>query len=499
MRRKDAKTQRIQSISRCSAMRGPAMQPHRLAVSSSVLALWLPLRLCVFAAVFVFCGAVKAAGDKPVSYYHDVRPILVSDCNACHKPEKNKGELDMTAFAALMKGGKHGPAIVAGDPGKSKLVEMVSGDDPDMPKDGDPLKQEQVAVITRWIQEGAKDDTPAAGSQVVATPVYTIPPVISAMAYSPDGSMLAISGYHEILLHKPDGSGLIARLIGESPRIESLAFSKDGKELAACGGAPAELGQVQIWDPNTHKALKTFDIGTDELYGVSFAPDEKSVACGGADKVVHRIDLGSGKELLDFRAHADWVLGTQFTHDGKQLVSAGRDKALKLIDLESGRFIDDINNPLEGCISLAIHPKEEQILYGGELGTARLYRISDNQGRTAGRNDTNLLKTFERQPGPVSAVAFSPDGNSVALGSVGKVRVYATSEPDKAALTLSGIVGPVYAIAYRPDGSTLAVGGADGFVHVYNAKNGNLRKQFVPVPITPPTQAPDPRSVPATR
>jgi WD40 repeat protein len=458
------------------------------AVLSWFLSSRLPSCLCVFAAVFLFVGTVRASDDKPVSYYHDVRPILVSDCNACHKPEKNKGELDMTTFAALMKGGKHGASIVPGEPGKSKLVEMIGGDDPDMPKDADPLKKEQVAIISQWIKEGAKDDTPAAGSQVVATPVYTVPPVITALAYSPDGSILAVSGYHEILLHKPDGSGLIARLIGESPRIESLAFSKDGKQLAACGGAPAELGQVQIWDSSTHKAIKTFDIGTDELYGVSFAPDEKSVACGGADKVVHRIDLASGKELLDFRAHADWVLGTQFTHDGKQLVSAGRDKAMKLIDLESGRFIDDINNPLESCISLAIHPKEEQILYGGDLGVARLYRISDNQGRTAGRNDTNLLKTFEQQRGPVTAVAFSPDGNRVALGSVGEIRVYSTDKPDKAALTLSGFAGPVYAIAYAPNGRQLAAGGADGAVHIFDAKSGNLDKQFIPVPLSSPNE-----------
>jgi WD40 repeat protein len=430
------------------------------------------------------------ADDSPISYYRDIRPIFNSDCNACHKPEKNKGELDMTTFASLMKGGKHGQSLVPGDPSKSKLIEMISGDDPDMPKDGDPLNKQQISLISRWIKQGAKDDTPAPGTLKIEAPVYTVPPVISAMAFSPDGSILAVSGYHEILLHKPDGSGLIARLIGESPRIESLAFSKDGKELAACGGAPAEFGQVQIWDTATHTAIKTFNISTDELYGISFSPDEKSVAFGGADKIVHRIDLDTGKELLDFRAHADWVLGTQFTHDGKQLVSAGRDREMKLIDLDTGRFVDDINNPLEGIIALAIHPKAEQILYGGELGGARLYKISDNQGRTAGRNDTNLLRSFEGQPGPVSAVAFSPDGKFVALGSVGEVRVYDTNDSGRAILTLSGIQGPVYAVAYKPDGSLIATGGADGAVHLFDAKTGNLIRQFIPVPLNVATTEP---------
>jgi len=320
--------------------------------------------------------------------------------------------------------------------------------------------------------------------------------VISALNFSPDGSVLAVSGYHEILLHKPDGSGLIARLIGESPRIESLAFSKDGKELAACGGAPAEFGQVQIWDVASRKPLKTFDITTDELYGISFAPDEQSVAFGGgADKIVHRINLQSGKEMLDFRAHADWVLGTQFTHDGKQLVSCGRDKEMKLIDLETGRFVDDINNPLEGCISLAIHPKEEQILYGGDLGAARLYRISDNQGRTSGRNDTNLIRAFPGQPGPVSAVAFSPDGAFVALASVGEVRVYSVTDPSKPAMSLSGFSGPVYSVAYRPDGSVLAAGGADGAVRMFDVKLGKLVNQFIPVPLTAPSTQPTTRPI----
>ena len=86
--------------------------------------------------------------------------------------------------------------------------------------------------MTKWIAQGAKDDTPASHRDIVDAehpPVYTLPPVITALDYSPDGNLLAVSGYHEVLLHKADGSGLVARLVGLSERIQSLAFSPDGK------------------------------------------------------------------------------------------------------------------------------------------------------------------------------------------------------------------------------------------------------------------------------
>ena len=57
-----------------------------------------------------------------------------------------------------------------------------------------------------------------------------------------------MAGFHEVLLHKADGSGLVARLIGISERIESVRFSPDGKQLAVTGGKPARMGEVQIWN-----------------------------------------------------------------------------------------------------------------------------------------------------------------------------------------------------------------------------------------------------------
>jgi WD40 repeat protein/mono/diheme cytochrome c family protein len=452
------------------------------------------IAFAIFAALSL--AGFARADDKPVSYHKDIKPLFTATCNGCHRPEKSKGELDMTSYKSLMKGGKKGTPIVPGDPANSLLVKMISGPEPEMPDEGDPLKPEQVKLVERWVKEGAKDDTPDPSLAKLEPPVYTAAPVIASLAFSPDGKLLAVNGYREIVLHKADGSAIEGRLLGDAPRVESITFSRDGKYLAACGGSPAEFGSVQVWDPAKKELVKSYRMSSDSLYGISFAPDGRSVAFGAADKTVRRVNVADGQLLLEFKAHADWVLGTFFTLDGKQLVSAGRDKAMKLIDVEHSRFVDDINNPLEACISLARHPKEEKVLYGGDLGTARVYKISDNQNRTAGRNDTNRLKEFERQPGPVTAVAFSPDGNAVALGSVNEVRVYDANESSKRLATLSGHNGPVYAVAYSPDGKMIATGGFDGNVRLFDAKSGNLVKQFPSVPLKGTDNAGAPAATP---
>src|ERR1044071_1041758 len=119
-------------------------------------------RFIYFYAAAVLVTLINAsAEDRPVSYYNDVVPILKRSCTGCHHPGKLKGELDLTTHAAFKKGGKHGAAFKEGDAKSSSVIKEVSGKEPSMPKEGDPLSTAEVALLERWITEGAKDDTPA--------------------------------------------------------------------------------------------------------------------------------------------------------------------------------------------------------------------------------------------------------------------------------------------------------------------------------------------------
>ena len=220
-----------------------------------------------------------------------------------------------------------------------------------MPKGREPLAKGDVDKIVKWIGQGAKDDTPPAARQVVDDehpPIYESPPVISSLDYSPDGTLLAISGHHEILLHKADGSGLIARLIGLSERIQSIAFSPDGKFVAMAGGSPGRFGELQTWYVKEKTIKLSVTTAYDTLYGVSWSHDSTKIAFGCPDNTLRAVEASDGKQILYQGAHNDWVLGTVFSKDSIYLVSISRDRSVKLTETETQRFIDNITSITPG-------------------------------------------------------------------------------------------------------------------------------------------------------
>jgi WD40 repeat protein len=159
---------------------------------------------------------------------------------------------------------------------------------------------------------------------------------------------------------------------------------------------------------------------------------------------------------------------------------------MKLIEVSNGQFIDDINKLLEGALCLARHPKENLAVYGGENGVTRIYKIAENQGRTAGNNDVNIIKEYERLGGPVQAIAWSANGTNIAVGGASpEVRVYTAGKDGKRVATFKGHDGAIFSLAFSPTTNWLAAGGFDGTLRIYDyaAKSNQLVRAFIPVPI----------------
>lgn len=481
------------------------------------------VRLLGITAVLVLVPIVVRAADapaanQPVSYSKQIRPLFAQHCQGCHQPAKPLGGYIMTEHKNLLaKTDSDDTGVVPGKPEKSKLVEQIlphSGKAPAMPKGRDPLAEADVTLIKKWIAEGARDDTPMSARQVLVDadhpPVYALPPVLRALDYSPDGRLLAVSGHHEVLLHRADGSGLVARLIGLSEHIESLAFSPDGRELAVTGGSPGRFGEVQVWDVEKEKLRLSVSVTYDTVFGVSWSPDGSKLAFGCADNSLRAIDAATGKQVLYQGAHSDWVLGTAFSTDGRFLVSCSRDRTLKLTEVATQRFIDNVTSITPGALkgglaavarrpfkekrmvkaaNIAVASTEEKVydelLIGGSDGTPRIYKMHREVKRVIG-DDANKVREFEPLAGRLYTVAFNGDGSLLAAGSSyegkGEVRVYNAND-GKRISTLEGQKGRVYAVKFSPDGKTIASAGYDTVVRLHDPLTGALIKEFLPVPL----------------
>jgi len=198
--------------------------------------------------------ASGAGTPQPNSFYaKEISPILDSKCVACHGAEKAKGGLRLDSFDFLMKGGKDGPVIIAGNPEKSVLLQRVtlpSDHKQFMPAEGKPpLRAEEVALIETWIQQGAspsaislaristRDDR----SELPLQPVgdySALMPEIRQMEQSQGAKLMQVSA-------KPE-DGLILFTVNAANRFD------DAQLAHFVGFAPyiveAELGRTGVTD-----------------------------------------------------------------------------------------------------------------------------------------------------------------------------------------------------------------------------------------------------------
>lgn len=469
---------------------------------------------CAFALLLATLPAVSQeetteAGDpEPVSYYRQVRPVLQRHCTGCHQPAKQGGKLVLTSYEDLKKGGEGGAGFEPGDADASNLIAYIAGDDPEMPKNADPLPASDVALIARWVKEGAKDDTPASVQDTISPsnpPVYRQPPVVTALRYSPDSSLLAVSGFHEVLLHPAEGpqeSGApLARLVGRSQRVTALEFSPDGATLAAVGGTPALFGEVQFWDVASKSLRNSAAFGPDTLFGAAFSGDGKYFAVGGAENRARILKSEDLSQHVKFDAHSDYVLGVTFSLKNDHLITVSRDMTAKLVVVENGQFVDNITSITPGALkgglsAVQLRPGNDQILIGGSDGEPKLYKIFREQARVIG-DDFNKIRAYQPLEGRIFDLRANADGSKFVVGASsalgGTARVYDVESGNLLhELKLADgkpLPTPVYAVAFRPDGTQVAVAGFDGYVRLFDAETGAFVREFSPVPLSPDVAA----------
>ena len=266
----------------------------------------------------------------------------------------------------------------------------------------------------------------------------------------------------------------IAILVGHIDRVQSVAFSPDGK-TAASGSADG----VRLWDVATRRQigrpLTAPAASADELSGINsvvFSPDGKTLASGSDDHAVRLWDVATRRQIGQAlwitkppAGHTDAVTSVAFSPDGKTLASGSDDHAVRLWDVATRRQIGNaLTGHTDGVSSVAFSPDGKTLASGSDDHAVRLWDVATRR---------QIGNALTGHTDGVSSVAFSPDGKTVASGGSGDgtVRLWDVATRRQIGSPLAPHTLGVASLAFSPDGKSLAIGGLDNTVRLWDVAN----------------------------
>ncbi|MEU6720172.1 WD40 repeat domain-containing protein [Nonomuraea sp. NPDC046802] len=289
---------------------------------------------------------------------------------------------------------------------------------------------------------------------------------ITALAFSPDGSVIATGGddgtarLWDVASRRQRGAPITRRKDECSSGVD-LAFSPDGRTLAtSC------LSTVWFWDVATHRQVGTPIEGKEVVSALAYNPDGKTLVTGNFRGVVQQWDatthrpygapMGRARDKPDL---ATKINAVAFSRDGKTLATASEDKTARLWDTATSRRLGaPFTGHTEGVTYVAISPDDTTLATVSWDRTVRLWNM-DTRQQTGTLKDTNGYSGF-------NAIAFSPDGTRVATaGGAGHTILWDTAGR-RQVLSLRDNVSGVERVAFSPDGKLLAAASDDGVVRL---------------------------------
>jgi len=255
-------------------------------------------------------------------------------------------------------------------------------------------------------------------------------------------------------------------LQGHTNSVQALAYVPDGKMLISAG----DDCTIRLWDVQSGREVARLQGHTDSIQTLSIHPDGNQLASGGHDKQVRLWDLTARRLLNAFPPYETTINAVAFSADGQLLASGaerGSPHMMHIRDLSNGNVCPYSHLPARAVWSLAFAPGPETILATGwSSGVVDLFDV---------KGLGNLHELVH--PAGVTALAFSPDGHSLAALFGNSVTVWDV-QTGQARMNLLDHTGHTWSVAYSPDGRSIATGSWDSTVRLWDAGTGHERARF---------------------
>ena len=301
----------------------------------------------------------------------------------------------------------------------------------------------------------------------------------SGVDFSPDGRTLALAGGEGSVELWDVVTGKERRVLRDpaavsfpEPALSAVVFSPDGSVVGAGG---LEANHVTLWDAETGRMLgrpiTTNPPGTGGAHSISFSPDSKWIAVPGAEGTVGIWDVATGRRVGSPLVVGDAdVEAAIFAGDGRTLIASDDSGAVSTLDVESGRVIGaPLSIGSQVADSLDLSPDGRLLVAASFDGSVFVW---DRQTGTV------LGTPLRADSSPVADVVFSPDGRALVTSHLRSAVVWDMSGGHVLGAPLGGPGDAITNVAFSPDGRWLVAGKLDGDTDVYDVTTRQVARRI---------------------
>ena len=208
-------------------------------------------------------------------------------------------------------------------------------------------------------------------------------------------------------------------------RVSAMTFTTDNATLITASNAPGQAGEIALWKtPDLGKRLNWQAHGG-TIFDLAIAPDGKTLATAGADRLVRFWSLAKGEQVMQIEAHTAPVLSLAYKPDGALLASGGADKELKIWDTKTREQKTVVTGHPGNIAAIAWPAKNAELITASDDGALRL----------CSESGTRPGKTWAKAGDLLHCLDVTADGKLL-YGGADNGRVYAWNRNGKITITL---------------------------------------------------------------